>query len=135
MRYRKLDSNGDYTFGQGSANFFVDNREAVAQAVLTSLLLFQGTWFLDTTVGIPWLTQVVGYNTQGLYDTAIKSLILGVTGVTGISSYSSSLNTSNRKLNVSVVIDTLFGQQPVSVIVNLLSGYGFGGFGEGGFGG
>jgi hypothetical protein len=54
MRYRKLDANGDYTFGGGSNDFLVNTPETVAQAVMTRLNLLQGEWFLDTTAGMPW---------------------------------------------------------------------------------
>ncbi len=38
MIYRRIDANGDYTFGQGKFNF-VSGTEAVAQAIKTNLLL------------------------------------------------------------------------------------------------
>lgn len=131
MRYRKLSSpGGDYVFGQGNAEFLVDNPACVAQAVLTALLLHQGEWFLDTSVGMPWETQVLGYGTRSLYDTAIKAAILGVQGVQSIVSYSSSLNVRTRLLTVNAVINTIFGTVELSQTFNGL-GYGIQGFGGG----
>ncbi len=37
MRYRKLDANGDYSFGGNSNNFLTD-KEAVRQAVTVMLI-------------------------------------------------------------------------------------------------
>lgn len=117
MRVRKQTSTGDFSFGHGAADYFVNQREAVAQEVLTALLLFQGEWFMDTTAGMPWLTKVVGRNTDP--DTVIKSGILNVQAVTGLSDYSSSLNNASRGLTVSCKIDTQFGTTQITVTIPL----------------
>jgi len=109
MRVRALTASGDYSFGQGSDNYLVDSRAAVAQEVQTTLLLFQGEWFLDTTVGVPWFTQVVGVGTIPSYDQVIKQAIQNVEAVTGIVNYSSNLNRAIRNLPVSGAIVTQFG--------------------------
>ncbi len=117
MRVRALTATGDYSYGQGSANYLVDSRAAVAQEVMTTLLLFQGEWFLDTTAGVPWLTKVTGVNTITLYDQVIKDAILNVQGVTAIVNYSSTLNRATRALSVSATIDTQFGITQVQVFL------------------
>lgn len=43
MKYRKLDNTGDYSFGSGLTDF-VENKEAIAQAIKTKILLFYGEW-------------------------------------------------------------------------------------------
>ena len=106
---RALTATNDFSFGQGSDNYLVDSRAAVAQEVQTTLLLFQGEWFLDTTVGVPWFTQVAGVGTIPIYDQVIKQAIQNVQGVTGIANYSSTLNRASRALTVSATIDTQFG--------------------------
>lgn len=113
MRYRKQDANGDYVFGGSANDFLVNSPNAVAQAVLTRLRLLQGEWFLDTTVGMPWATQVLGKNTQGTADAAIRSCILGTTGVTEITDYASSFDSIKRKLTVTVTINTFYGSTTI----------------------
>lgn len=118
MRYRRLTADGDYSFGQGSANFLKDSPECVAQSVFTRMLLWRGEWFLDVTEGMPWATNVLGKNTLPLYDSAIRARVLDTEGVTGIVSYSSNLDTVNRALSVSMTIDTQFGvSQPINVVL------------------
>lgn len=108
MRYRKLTDDGDYSFGQGQSNFYIDSPEAVAQSVETRLALLTGEWFLDVTEGTPFLQEVVGNNTQSLYDAALQSRILTTEGVLEIPEYSSSVE--GRHLSVSATINTIFGQ-------------------------
>lgn len=110
MRYRKLDSNGDFVFGHGTADYLINSSAAVAQAVLTALELFQGEWFLDNQAGVPYMQQILGYNTQSLYDIILKQVIFNVQGVTGIVSYTSVLNPTTRKLTVTATINTQFGK-------------------------
>lgn len=101
------------TFGQGQANFLVDSPEAVAQAVLTRLRLVQGEWFVDTTAGTPYSTEILGKTTQRQRDFAIRSQILGTEGVKEIVSYSSSV--VGRKYLVEAKISTIYGTTIVRV--------------------
>lgn len=135
MRYRTLDANGDYTFGQGSANFLVNSAQSVAQAVLTGLKLWQGEWFVNTAAGMPWATQVLGYGTKAFYDAALQAQVKSTTGVTGLTGYSSTLNSITRLLVATISGTSLYGPFTVTVSVPTAGGgFGEGGFAEGGFG-
>lgn len=129
MIYRKLTATGDYSFGHKKNDFFVNSSAAVAQAIQTALKLIQGEWFLDNTVGVPYFTQVLGYNTQSLYDSVIKQAILGVQGVNAILNYSSSLNTVTRMLTVNVTVNTIFSLGVATSVTLQLGGYGVGPYG------
>lgn len=107
MRYRALDASGDMTFGGRRAAFLVDSPDVVAQALKTRLLLLTGEWFLDVTEGTPYAEQILGNNTSGTYDRAIRERVLETPGVLQISAYTSVLQ--NRQLRVSATIDTLYG--------------------------
>lgn len=113
MRYRKLDADDDYVFGEQQADFYKDVPDAVGQAVLTRLRLLRGEWFLDKTDGTPWSTEVLGKYTNNTYDAAIRQRILGTQGVQEIVSYSSSLDTEQRALTVRVSINTIYGTTTV----------------------
>lgn len=119
MRYRQLSPSYDYVFGQGQGNFYVDNTEAVAQAVLTRLRLLTGEWFLNLAEGLPLYTDVIGRNTYNLYDPAIKRRILGTQGVTKITYYSSSLNADTRQLSVQARVSTIYGQTTIETVIAL----------------
>lgn len=112
MRYRKLSADGDYTFGQGTANFFIDDPEAVGQAVQTRLLLLTQEWFLDVTEGTAYSTDILGKGTQAKRDLEIKRRILGTPGVKSMLSYVSKV--VDRDFVVQTQIDTIYGQTEVA---------------------
>lgn len=114
MRYRTLDANGDYTFGQNGANFLVNSPAAVGQAVLTRIKLMQGEWFLDQTAGTPYDTEILGAGTESLRDLAIQTVILQTQEVTGIVEYASYLNPTTRKFIWAATIDTTYGTTTIS---------------------
>ena len=114
MRVRKLDANGDYTIGQGEANFWINSPEGVAQKVKTRLGLWQGEWFLDNTIGTPYLQQILGYNTASLRDIAIRTIILETNGVSALTNYSSVVGGNGpRGLVVSGTITTIYSKTAV----------------------
>lgn len=121
MRYRALDANGDYIFGQGplaggsnnnQSEFLVNSPQCVAQAIQTRLLLMQGEWFLDTTEGTSYATQILGPHTQATYDAAITNRILTTPGVLSLDSYTSLLQ-PDRSLLVICTVTTQYGQVQV----------------------
>lgn len=114
MRVRKLDANGDYSFGNQQQDFWKDVPDGPAQCVLTRLYLEQGQWFLDTSEGIPWKTRVLGKYTGETRDAVIRSRILGTQGVTQIDAYSSDLNRETRQFNVSATVSTEYGKTIVT---------------------
>lgn len=114
---------GDYTFGQGSANFLVDAPQspvAVTQSIQTRLKLLQGEWFVNTQAGVPYATQILGKGTRGTYDQAFKSAILGTNGVISIPTYASELDHAKRILTVTALVNTIYG--PITVVTPLSVG-------------
>lgn len=117
MRVRIQDENGDYTFGSGQSNFFLNSVEGVAQAVQTRLLLWTGEWFLNVDEGTPYLQGVIGKQDQQTIDNVLRARILGTEGVSSILSYESIIDRENRKLNVSVSISTIYGETTIKTVV------------------
>jgi hypothetical protein len=112
LRYRTLTASGDYTFGHPN-QFLVDSPQAVAQAILTRLKLLTGEWFLDTKEGTPYFEKILGHNTGGTRDIAVRDRILNTPGVKQIVSYASTVDAS-RKFTVSARVDTIYGQVTIS---------------------
>lgn len=115
MRYRKLDANNDYSFGNGQLDFYVNVPDAVGQAVETGLMLWQGEWFLDTTQGTPYIAGVIGKHSQAEADGTIQNQVANTTGVTDISSYQSTLNAASRAMSIQISVDTIYGPTDVQL--------------------
>jgi hypothetical protein len=113
LRYRKLSPTGDYTFGSGLLDFYIDVPLAPGQAAQTGLELIEGEWFLDTTAGTPYFAGVLGKFTQATADIIIRDQILNTQGVTGIAVFQSDLDTVKRVYTATATIDTIYGQEVV----------------------
>jgi hypothetical protein len=115
MKYRKLTSAGDYTFGRGDGNFIQNTPETVAQAVRTRLNLRQGEWMLDITEGTPYDSSILGAGKITTYDIAIQEVILNTLGVSGIVDYSSGVDPTTREVTITCTIQTVYGQTQVTL--------------------
>lgn len=113
MQYRKLTSDGDYQFG-ATNQFHVDTPEGVAQAIKTRLGLWTGEWFLDTTEGTPYETQILGFQPQSSRDLAVKQRIVETQGVLELLEYSSSLG-QDRVFTVAARVSTLYGEVSINL--------------------
>jgi len=110
MRYRKQDENGDYTFGNGLNNFHIDNVDAVAQAIDTRLKLWVGEWFADVSDGTGWSQAILGKHSKNLYELTLRQRVLETKGVISIQEFQSALDPNTRKLVVTMVVETVYGQ-------------------------
>lgn len=113
MRYRKLDENGDYSFGMGQTDFLKDTPEAVGQAVLTRLKLWVGEWFANISDGTGWATDVLGKGTSSIYELMLRKRILETQGVLGINDFQAQFDADTRTLSIQINIDTIYGQTTV----------------------
>jgi hypothetical protein len=115
MKYRILDQNGDYSFGRGQQNLTYGSY-AVAQAIKTRLLLLQGEWWEDTSLGLPLFQQIIGQSglqkNVKIADLLIQNVILNTPNVTGISEFLSAFQ--NRSYSFQCNVQTAFGDITVS---------------------
>jgi len=115
MRYRKLSSDGDYTFGNGQLDFYRDVPEAVAQSVRTRLLLWLGEWFLNIDEGTPFMQGILGKYSRANADLTIQDRVLNTIGVTDMQNYVSEVDGNNRLMAAQFDLDTIYGPTPVQV--------------------
>ncbi len=112
MRYRREDSDGDYSFGQGDSTFLINSPDAVALAVKTRLNLWCGDWFLDVEEGTPYREAVLEKNYASAM--ALRERILGTIGVTDIASLDARRDPDTRKITITATINTRYGKTTVT---------------------
>ena len=117
MRYRKLDENGDFSAGHGTADFFVDQPEAVGQSVLTRLRLWTGEWFLNTDEGTPYREQVLGAHRRQSAGPAIKLRVASTEGVTSVNDLAADYDGEARALTVTAAVDTVYGETELTGVI------------------
>lgn len=114
MRVRKLDPDGDYSFGRGRLDFHIDNPDGVAQSVKTRLELFTGEWFLDLQEGTPWYSDVLGNRNELSYGPVLRARILGTPGAKEIVQFADAFDREARVITVTATLDTIYGQVSLS---------------------
>lgn len=118
MRYRRLDSSDDYTFGQNTQDF-VSDVDAVKQAVFTRLKLLYGEWWENTEDGFPFFEQVAGKpgspGSLQAVDLVIRDRIINTENVVQIIAYSGIYNAETRNYSVYTKINTTFGDFELEV--------------------
>lgn len=115
LRVRKVSDTGDFVFGSSEKDYLQDVPGAVAIAVQGAMLLWSGEWFLDNSIGVPYIQGILGKHSKDIADTTIKDQILQVQGVTNIEEYSSAINPDTRRMSVNVTINTLYGITDVQI--------------------
>lgn len=117
MRYRRLDMNHDYTFGQGTKDY-LSGIDALTQAIETHLKLFLGEWWEDTKDGLPMFQSFLGApgSRKEVKDRLLIERILQLTdyGVRNIESIQSTQDSSNGAYEVQIIVNTIYGPLTVT---------------------
>lgn len=100
--------------GHGGADYYVDNREAVAQSVLTRLRLWRGEWYLNTQEGTPYYQEVLGKNKESTAVQALYKRIRDTEGVLRITDFSTTYDADTRQMYFELTIDTIYGEITVN---------------------
>ena len=111
---RALDSNGEPRYGNGTADFISD-AQAVRQNILTTILLLQGEWWINTAVGTPLFQALVSHPISNQAVALIyQNIILGVSYVTGITSLAVTYIPQSRSYSCTANVTTAFGAVVIS---------------------
>ncbi len=111
MRYRRLDENGDMTFGNNKFDF-VKDLEAVSQAIQTRLKLLKGEWWEDTEEGLPLFQEILASRNIEKTKRLIIERIQKTQGVLSVDNLI--ITFENRILNITASVSTIYGETLVS---------------------
>lgn len=116
MIYRRLDSNGDFSFGR-SRQDFISGSDAVAQAIRTRLLLLIAEWWEDQADGTPLFQSILGVSgtpeNLDAVDLIVQDRIISTENVTEIVSFVSTYE--KREYSVNCTVNTVYGTVEVSI--------------------
>lgn len=110
MIFRNLDSSGDWTFGQGLANYVAQNT-AIGLNIKTRVYSWLGDCFFDQQAGIDWWNRLGSKNQKGLLDSDLRRVILQSEGVTGLVSFVSVL--TGRVYTANFSVNTIYSNDYV----------------------
>lgn len=108
MKDMALSENGDIFIDDSGNAIIVDSLDEVKQRLHTRLLRFLGEWYLNTTLGVPYIQDILIKNpSQSTVINNIKKIILETQEVTAITSFEMRLATdsNNNIVQRSVIID------------------------------
>lgn len=105
----KLDDNHDLLIRDGRL-VLVEGANQTAQQIKIALLTFFGEWFMDTSIGLPYLSDVLIKNSaQTKLESIIRFEILKVKNVAKIKSLKLVINRKERILNIQFEVQTSRG--------------------------
>lgn len=105
-----LDGNNDLAIIDNSFQF-VTGEEEVSQKVKTVLKTVRGECFLNTSKGIPYITEVMGKNKNlNLISSLFKNEIISIESVETLDEFNISINNNrnliiNAKINGNIIIE------------------------------
>ena len=95
-----LTVDGDWDLSSGDA-IVITETYSIRQNLDIRMQFFQGEWFLDRRLGVPWFQTILVKGTGlPLVNSILKRTILETPGVLELVSYNSTYNGANRSLSV-----------------------------------
>lgn len=117
MSVSRVDKNGDWTFGNGKANYATGSEE-IAQNVVTRIQLFTNDWFLDVKEGIDWFVILSNKNNELTIRSEIERMTLETFGVMSITSIEFDTNQTSRKAEIILNYIDIY-QEEIEVEANI----------------
>ncbi|MBG23768.1 MAG: hypothetical protein CMF22_10635 [Idiomarinaceae bacterium] len=117
----RLDSSThDLELVNGDFKLTLTEDESLAQRLKVKLLTFQGEWFLDQNLGIPWYQRILGKNAaKETIDIIFQRAITEEPEVVSLRSYESNLDSRNRRMTISFVVNSTSDDEPIPIEIEL----------------
>ena len=95
-------------------------REAIRQHIQTTLRLFQGEWFLDTTAGVPWYQDILVKGPSfAVVSAVLRNAILDVEGVLLLVTFDMDFVASTRLMTLEFSVETTEGNIDFSELIEV----------------
>jgi CRISPR/Cas system CSM-associated protein Csm3 (group 7 of RAMP superfamily) len=95
----------------GKFRYTRNNLEYLAQKVRSVISIILGEWFLDPSLGIPYIpTSDNKIEHRPLLEITLRTKITAIQGIKKITSFLSDLDRATRKFNVAIIAETDEGE-------------------------
>lgn len=106
----KLTPSGDIAI-ENDCIVLVDGKDAIAQDIRVRLQFFQGEWFLDRRIGVPYFQRILGQKPRlSVLKAIFRKAILTTPGVLSVSDLTVSYDGTSRVIEVSFSASTTEGE-------------------------
>jgi hypothetical protein len=105
-----LNTSGDLDLVSRRLRLTTRGEEALAQKLRVRLSLAQGDWFLDTRVGVPYYTDVMGKQPKGAVEALLRGVIATCPGVAAIDRFVFTVDGATRRATLSFAVRSLEGE-------------------------
>lgn len=92
-----LDETTNDLFVANNSLAVVTNAKAVGQHARQRLMTYFGEWFLDTTAGVPWISEIFAKRYDpALAEAVVKGVLLDTDGIVSIDTFSVRFDKTSR---------------------------------------
>jgi hypothetical protein len=109
MTVRRIDKDGDWTFGQNDANY-ISKGDEVRQNVVTRIRSFKYDWYMDTQAHIDWLNILSNLNNRQTIIREIERVTLDTDGVKDVLEISI-VKLTQRNATITLRFTTIFDDE------------------------
>lgn len=109
----------------GGALQWTSGQAAIGQSCRIAMQLFQGEWFLNLSLGIPYWQSILGQKPAvaiAAARIAFNAALLGVDGVVKVTKLNVTFDSTTRAMSVDWQVTTIFGDTPADTLVLAAAG-------------
>lgn len=117
MKFRGIDSNGDWMIGQGIGSY-AQGQAAIALDIAARIRSRKGNCFFAPTDGVDY-TNLMEKGREVAFNNAMANCIMQTLGVVKINSISSSLNPGTRASSLTFDVQTIYTRSYKATLDNI----------------
>lgn len=117
MKFRGLDANGDFMFGQGLGSY-AQGQAAIALDIAARIRSIKGNCFFAPQDGIDY-TNLLDKGKEEAFLTAMSNCIMQTVGVVRINSITSNLNRQSRAMSLTYDVQTIYTRSFKATLDNI----------------
>lgn len=117
MKFRGIDSSGDWMLGQGIGSY-AQGQAAIALDIAARVRSWKGNCFFAPSDGVDY-TNVTEKGREAAFETAMSNCIMQTVGVVKINSISLSVNPRTRRASLTYDVQTIYTRSYKATLDNI----------------